>query len=42
MEPAFNDPAAIQALNTVDLQAAAQQFLSPNAYGVVVLKPSVA
>ncbi len=42
MEPAFNYPAAIQALNTVDLQAAAQQFLSPNAYGVVVLKPSAA
>ncbi len=42
MEPAFNYPAAIQALNTVDLQAAAQQFLSPNAYGVVVLKPSEA
>lgn len=40
LEPAFNYPATIQALDTVDLQAAAQQYLSPDAYGVVVLKPS--
>ena len=40
MEPAFNYPARIQALDTVDLLGAAQQYLSPDAYGVVVLKPS--
>jgi len=40
LEPAFNYPAAIQALDTSDLLAAAQQYLSANAYGVVVLKPA--
>lgn len=40
LEPAFNYPASIQALDAVDLQAAAQQYLSPDAYGVIVLKPS--
>jgi len=40
LEPAFNYPAAIQALDTNDLLAAAQQYLSANAYGVVVLKPA--
>ena len=40
LEPAFNYPASIQALDAVDLQAAAQEYLSPDAYGVIVLKPS--
>lgn len=40
LEPAFNYPAAIQALDTNDLLSAAQQYLSANAYGVVVLKPA--
>jgi predicted Zn-dependent peptidase len=39
LEPALNYPAAIQALNTDDLLACARQYLSPNAYGVVVMKP---
>jgi zinc protease len=38
--PALNYPARIQALDAVDLQRAACQYLSPNAYGVVILKPS--
>jgi predicted Zn-dependent peptidase len=40
LEPAFNYPATIQALNAADLQAAAQQYLSPTAYGVIALKPA--
>lgn len=40
LEPAFNYPATIQALNAADLQTAAQQYLSPTAYGVVALKPA--
>ncbi len=40
LEPALNYPAAIQSLNTADLLAAAQQYLSPNAYGVVAIKPA--
>jgi predicted Zn-dependent peptidase len=40
VEPAFNYPATIQALNAADLQAAAQQYLSPTAYGVIALKPA--
>ena len=40
LEPAFNYPASIHALEPVDLLRAAQQYLSPNAYGVVVLKPA--
>jgi zinc protease len=39
LEPAFNYPNYIQAQNTNDLLQAAQQYLSPDAYGVVVLKP---
>jgi predicted Zn-dependent peptidase len=41
LAPALNYPARIQALNAVDLQASAQQYLSPDAYGVVVIKPGV-
>jgi predicted Zn-dependent peptidase len=39
LEPAFNYPARIQALDTFDLLWAAQQYLSADAYGMVVLKP---
>jgi predicted Zn-dependent peptidase len=39
LEPAFNYPARIQAHDATDLMQAAQEFLSPDAYGVVVLKP---
>ncbi|NEQ20676.1 MAG: insulinase family protein [Microcoleus sp. SIO2G3] len=38
--PALNYPSKIQSLNAVDLQLAAQQYLSPNAYGVVTIKPA--
>ncbi|MBD2335591.1 insulinase family protein [Calothrix sp. FACHB-156] len=40
LEPAFNYPANIQAQEATDLMQAAQQYLSPDAYGVVVLKPA--
>lgn len=40
LEPAFNYPASIQAQDATDLMQAAQQYLSPDAYGVVVVKPS--
>lgn len=40
LEPAFNYPARIQALDTADIIKAAQEYLSPDAYGVVVLKPT--
>jgi zinc protease len=40
LEPAFNYPANIQAQEATDLMQAAQQYLTPDAYGVVVLKPS--
>jgi zinc protease len=39
LEPAFNYPANIQAQEATDLMQAAQEYLSPDAYGVVVLKP---
>ncbi|MDM9385599.1 pitrilysin family protein [Chlorogloeopsis sp. ULAP01] len=39
LEPAFDYPNHIQAQDATDLMAAAQKYLSPNAYGVVVLKP---
>ncbi|GAC1449364.1 MAG: hypothetical protein NVSMB70_18570 [Chamaesiphon sp.] len=40
LAPALNYPARIQALDAVDLQAAAQQYLSPDAYGVAAFKPA--
>ena len=40
LEPALNYPAKIQALETNDLLAAAQKYLSPTAYGAVVIKPA--
>ncbi len=39
--PALTYPEQIQALNGHNLQAAAQQYLDPNAYRAVILKPNV-
>ncbi len=40
LEGAFNYPAHIQAQDANDLMQASQNYLSPGAYGVVVLKPN--
>ncbi len=40
LSPALNYPAIIQALDAQHLQVAAQRYLSPNAYGVSVFRPS--
>jgi len=40
LTPALNYPSRIQALEAIDLQKAAQQYLSPDAYGVVTIKPA--
>ncbi len=37
---ALNYPQHIQAVDVADLQAAAQKYLNPKAYGVVVMKPT--
>lgn len=39
LTPAFNYPAQIHALKAADIQQAARQYLSPNAYGIVIVKP---
>lgn len=39
LAPALSYPSHIQAIRAHDLQAAAQQYLSPDAYRVVILKP---
>ncbi|MBN3952217.1 MAG: insulinase family protein [Nostoc sp. NMS7] len=39
LEPAFNYPAIIHSQDATDLMQAAKEYLSPNAYGVVVVKP---
>ncbi|BBD66740.1 peptidase M16 domain-containing protein [Nostoc commune NIES-4072] len=39
LEPAFNYPDHIQSQNATDLMQAAKEYLSPDAYGVVVVKP---
>ncbi|WP_373527811.1 M16 family metallopeptidase [Nostoc sp.] len=39
LEPAFNYPASIQSQNATDLMQVAKEYLCPDAYGVVVLKP---
>ncbi|MBD2530078.1 insulinase family protein [Nostoc flagelliforme FACHB-838] len=39
LEPAFNYPAIIQSQDATDLMQAAKEYLSPNAYGVVFVKP---
>lgn len=40
LTPALNYPSRIQALDAVDLQNAAQQYLSADAYGIVTIKPA--
>ncbi|HEY9815149.1 MAG TPA: pitrilysin family protein [Candidatus Obscuribacterales bacterium] len=40
LTPALNYPARIRALDAIDLQRAAQQYLSPQACGIVVSKPA--
>ncbi|MFM6039543.1 MAG: insulinase family protein, partial [Sphaerospermopsis kisseleviana] len=40
LEPAFNYPQYIQNQDENHLIQAAQQYLSPEAYGVVVIKPN--
>ncbi|WP_071517736.1 pitrilysin family protein [Geitlerinema sp. PCC 9228] len=37
---AFDYPSCIQSLQAEDLQKAAQQYLSPQAYGMVILRPA--
>ena len=39
LDPALNYPQTIQSLSAEDLQKAAQKYLNPNAYGIVVTKP---
>jgi predicted Zn-dependent peptidase len=39
LEPAFDYPSHIQAQDATKLMQAAQKYLNPDAYGVVVLKP---
>lgn len=39
VEPAVNYPSQIQGIDPVELQTAAQKYLNPQAYGVVVIKP---
>ena len=38
--PALNYPQYIQAVEASDLQSAAQKYLNPDAYGIVVMKPN--
>ena len=40
LEPAFDYPSHIQAQNATNLMQASQNYLSPDAYGVVVMKPA--
>ncbi|MEH2211348.1 M16 family metallopeptidase [Nostoc sp.] len=39
LEPAFNYPAIIQSQDATDLMQAAKEYLSPEAYGVIFVKP---
>ncbi|MDZ8027483.1 MAG: pitrilysin family protein [Nostoc sp. DedQUE11] len=39
LEPAFNYPAEIENQDATDLMQAAKEYLSPDAYGVVIMKP---
>jgi zinc protease len=39
LEPALTYPAQIQSLEPTDIQAAANRYLSPNAYGIIVMRP---
>lgn len=40
LAPALNYPAFIQSVDAVDLQKAVMQYLSPDAYGVITVKPA--
>lgn len=40
LTPALNYPAHIQAIEATNVQAAAQKYLNPDAYGVVILRPA--
>ncbi|HEY9609872.1 pitrilysin family protein [Allocoleopsis sp.] len=40
LEPALSYPTRIQSINPGDIQAAAQQYLSADAYGIVTIKPA--
>ena len=40
LAPALNYPQQIQSITAEDLQTAAQKYLNPEAYGVVVVKPA--
>ncbi len=40
LEPAFDYPTHIQSQDAVDLMQAAKEYLSPDAYGVLVVKPN--
>ncbi len=40
LEPALLYPTHIQSVDAADLQAAAQQYLSPDAYGIVAIQPA--
>jgi len=39
LQPAFCYPQHIEALTLEDIQNACQEYLNPNAYGVVVVRP---
>ena len=39
LAPALNYPRLIQSITAKDLQIAAQKYLNPNAYGIVIMKP---
>lgn len=39
LEPAFNYPDYIQSQDAEKLMESAQKYLSPEAYGVVLIKP---
>jgi zinc protease len=41
LEPAFNYPTSIQSLDRSQIQEAAQKYLSSEAYGVIIVKPTV-
>lgn len=40
LAPALNYPTHIQSIDAVDIQQAAKEYLSPEAYGVVIIKPA--
>jgi zinc protease len=42
LAPVLNYPTRIQALDAVDLQDATKKYLSPEAYGIVVIQPETA